>query len=109
MNKKQNVFINIALIICISILKVIMMDIDNIVAALSDIHEDKRVPRNVRASLHETIGELTSNEENITVKLNTAISILDEVSNDTNIQPFTRTQIWNIVSMLESLQNDIEP
>ncbi|MEA2003486.1 MAG: UPF0147 family protein [archaeon] len=84
------------------------MDIENIIAALSDIQEDKRVPRNVRASLQETIGELKNDEENITVKLNTAISILDEVSNDTNIQPFTRTQIWNIVTMLESLQNEIE-
>ncbi|MCK5468863.1 MAG: UPF0147 family protein, partial [Cyclobacteriaceae bacterium] len=33
-----------------------------------------------------------------------AISILDEVSNDTNIQPFTRTQIWNLVSLLEGFQ-----
>ncbi|NOQ55457.1 MAG: hypothetical protein GQ477_01480 [Nanohaloarchaea archaeon] len=84
------------------------MDIDNIVTALIDIKEDKRVPRNVRASLQETIGELTCDDENITVKLNTAISILDEINNDTNIQPFTRTQIWNIVTMLESFQNDMD-
>jgi len=28
---------------------------------------------------------------------------LDEVSDDNNIQPYTRTQIWNIASMLEAL------
>ena len=84
------------------------MDLNNILASLSDLKEDKRVPRNVRTSLNETFEELMDNEENITVKLNTAISLLDEVNNDTNIQPFTRTQIWNIVSMLESLQNDLE-
>ena len=84
------------------------MEIENIVAALSEIKEDKRVPRNVRSSLQETIGELTCENENISVKLNTAISILDEINNDTNIQPFTRTQIWNIVTMLESFQNDMD-
>ncbi|MCK5593633.1 MAG: UPF0147 family protein, partial [Candidatus Aenigmarchaeota archaeon] len=81
---------------------------ENIVAALSEIKEDKRVPRNVRSSLQETIGELTCENENISIKLNTAISILDEINNDTNIQPFTRTQIWNIVTMLESFQNDMD-
>ncbi len=84
------------------------MEIENIVAALSEIKEDKRVPRNVRSSLQETIGELTCENENISIKLNTAISILDEINNDTNIQPFTRTQIWNIVTMLESFQNDMD-
>lgn len=84
------------------------MEIENIVEALSEIKEDKRVPRNVRSSLQETIGELTCENENISVKLNTAISILDEINNDTNIQPFTRTQIWNIVTMLESFQNDMD-
>ncbi len=83
------------------------MEIENIVEALSEIKDDKRVPRNVRSSLQETIGELTCENEDISVKLNTAISILDEINNDTNIQPFTRTQIWNIVTMLESFQNDM--
>ncbi|MBW6461983.1 MAG: UPF0147 family protein [DPANN group archaeon] len=84
------------------------MELDNIVTALTEIKDDKRVPRNVRSSLQETIGELTCENENISIKLNTAISILDDINNDTNIQPFTRTQIWNIVSMLESFQSDMD-
>ncbi|HLD48861.1 MAG TPA: UPF0147 family protein, partial [archaeon] len=35
------------------------------------------------------------------VRINTAISLLEEISNDPNIPIYTRTQIWNIVSMLE--------
>ena len=27
----------------------------------------------------------------------------DEISNDTNLQPYTRTQLWNVVSMLENI------
>ena len=37
------------------------------------------------------------------VRINGAISILDEVANDPNIPVYSRTQIWNIVSMLEVL------
>ncbi len=84
------------------------MDLENIISALMELQDDRKVPRNVRASLNQTIEELNNDNENITVKLNTAISILDEISNDTNLQSFTRTQIWNVVTMLESFQNTIE-
>ncbi len=39
----------------------------------------------------------------ILLKKDKAIHLLDEVSEDPNIQPFVRTQIWSLVSMLESL------
>jgi uncharacterized protein (UPF0147 family) len=37
------------------------------------------------------------------IKVNKALSELDEISDDTNIQTFTRAQIWNIASMLERI------
>ena len=84
-----------------------MSELDNILIQLEELKNDRRVPKNVRSSVEKTQEELQKNDENMDVKLNTAISILDEVSNDTNIQPFTRTQIWNLVSMLEAFQESL--
>lgn len=75
-----------------------------IVRLLEELAADRRVPRNVRASVIEAVAILKDEKETEVVRLNTAISIMDEISNDPNIQPYTRTQIWNIVSILEAAQ-----
>jgi len=79
---------------------VVDMDIDVISKLLDEISDDRTVPRNIRTLIQEAKNNLNSKQE-IAVRINSAISILDEVSNDTNIPTYTRTQIWNIVSMLE--------
>ena len=85
-----------------------MSGLNDILAQLEELKNDRRVPKNVRSSLADVQAELIKKDENINVKFNAAISILDEVCNDTNIQPFTRTQIWNLVSMLEAFQESLE-
>jgi uncharacterized protein (UPF0147 family) len=82
--------------------------LDEILIQLEELKNDRRVPKNVRNSLAQTQSELMREDEHINIKLNTAISILDEISNDTNIQQFTRTQIWNLVSVLESFQENLD-
>lgn len=81
------------------------MDIENIIQVLSQIKDDRTVPKNIRASCEECVKDLQNNEEELSVRLNSCISTLDEVSNDPNIPSYTRTQIWNIVSMLEVVQH----
>ncbi len=81
-----------------------MVEIGEVLALLEELSEDRRVPRNVRASLNGIIGELNKKDISDAVKLNTAISLLDEVSNDPNILPYTRIQIWNVVSLIEGIQ-----
>lgn len=75
-----------------------------IVQVLEELAVDRKVPKNVRASVLKAVQILKEEKENDVVKLNTVISIMDEISNDPNLQPYTRTQIWNIVSILESVQ-----
>ena len=81
------------------------MEKDDIIQSLSQIMGDRTVPRNIRRGCEECIGHLSDDEEDIRVRVNACISILDEVSNDPNIPCYTRTNVWNIVSMLEALQN----
>jgi len=78
------------------------MDIDTINKLLDEINNDRSVPKNIRNSIMETRQHLNSNSD-MAVKVHSAVSILDEISNDPNIPTYTRTQIWNIVSMLEIL------
>lgn len=81
------------------------MEKDAIIQALVQIKDDRTVPKNIRSSCEECIRDLQDEKDDISVRLSTCISMLDEVSNDPNIPSYTRTQIWNIVSMLEALQH----
>lgn len=77
--------------------------IERILKMLSELSGDRKVPRNVRSVISDAVRELKRTDDNITAKVNTTISMLDEIGNDPNIQGYTRTQIWNVVSMLESV------
>lgn len=82
-------------------MKVINMDIDSITRLLEEIDNDRSVPKNIRTVVEEAIRHLNDQKNDMPVRINSAISLLDEVSNDPNIPVYSRTQIWNIVSMLE--------
>lgn len=85
-----------------------MRNIEPIVKLLSEILEDRTVPRNIRAAAEEAKKELTENTENgWDIRLSSAISVLDEIINDPNMPMYTRTQIWNIVSMLEAVKREL--
>ena len=76
--------------------------IKDIIVALTALHDDTTVPKNLKNKLQETISILGNGGEP-SVRVNKALNELDEINEYTNIQTHTRTQIWNIVSMLESV------
>ncbi len=78
------------------------MKVNEIVEYLTELHNDNTVPRNVKGRIDVIIKSLRDDTE-LSLKVNKALNILDEISDDNNIQAYTRTQIWNIASMLESL------
>lgn len=39
------------------------------------------------------------------VRAANAISILDDISQDPNMPPYTHTKIWNIVSLIEAIKD----
>lgn len=79
-----------------------MGKLDNIISYLKELLEDNTVPRNVRNKISDVITLLEGDEEE-SIKINKALDTFDEISNDTNLQSYTRTQLWNVVSMLENL------
>ena len=72
----------------------------DIIETLGDLKEDGVVPKNIKIKVDAIIENL-SQESEISMKVNKALNELDEISDDPNLQAYTRTQIWNIVSMLE--------
>lgn len=78
----------------------IAMEDKTITNILEQIINDRTVPKNIRKAAEDSKAVLESNDAP-EVKISTAIHILDEIINDPNMPMYTRTQIWNVVSMLE--------
>lgn len=81
--------------------QVFHMDLSQISKLLDDIMDDRSVPRNIRLAVEDARRQLADGKADATIRISGAIMVLDEVSGDPNIPVYTRTQIWNIVSMLE--------
>jgi uncharacterized protein (UPF0147 family) len=77
---------------------------EEVINLIQQVANDRTVPRNIRTKCEESIKILQEEKEDAAVRINTVISSMDEVSNDPNIPTYTRTQIWNIVSIMESMQ-----
>jgi hypothetical protein len=77
---------------------------ENVIPLIQQIANDRTVPRNIRTKCEDSIKILQDDKEDAAVRINTIISSMDEIANDPNIPTYTRIQIWNIVSALESMQ-----
>ena len=78
--------------------------INSAVGALEELKNDGTVPKNIKNKIETIISSLKDNKE-VSIRINKALNELDEISDNNNIQPYTRTQIWNIASLLESIQS----
>ena len=81
-----------------------MDKLEPIINLLDDILQDRLVPRNIKSAIQEAKSDLENEKKDLDVKTSSAISVLDEITNDPNIPMHTRTQIWNVVSMLEMIK-----
>jgi hypothetical protein len=77
-----------------------MEEFKQVFTLLDQIMNDRTVPKNIRAAAEQSKNVLSS-KDSAEVRISTAINILDEIINDPNMPVYTRTQIWNVVSMLE--------
>jgi len=73
---------------------------------LDDIINDTTVPRNIRAAAQNAKDAILNENEEYIVRSATAIQYLDDISDDPNMPLHTRTQIWSIVSALETVKDE---
>lgn len=81
-----------------------MTELDMVIHRIEDLKEGGSVPSNVSDLLDDAINALQDDETELSVRVNTAGSILDEVSSDPNIAQHIRTEVWNIASQLEGVE-----
>ncbi|EHP84480.1 UPF0147 family protein [Methanotorris formicicus] len=80
--------------------------LQQIAMMLDEIINDTTVPRNIRGAAEKAKETILKEGEEPIVKSATAIQILDDISDDPNMPLHTRTQIWSIVSELETVKNE---
>jgi uncharacterized protein (UPF0147 family) len=77
---------------------------ENIIPLIQQIANDRTVPRNIRTKCEDSIKILQNEKEDLALRVNAVVSTMDDISNDPNVPTYTRIQIWNIVSSLESVR-----
>lgn len=80
--------------------------IQSCIQMLQQIIEDTTIPRNIRRVADETKNVLMNDSKSIGLRAATAISMIDEISNDPNMPVHARTRIWELVSQLETIPLD---
>lgn len=84
-----------------------MEEYKQVFTLLDLIINDRTVPKNIRKAAEDSKAILNNAKEAEDVKISTAIHILDEIINDPNMPMYTRTQIWNVVSLLEEKRRSL--
>jgi len=77
--------------------------IKEVIDALSELSTDLAVPKNIKNKINQMI-EILKDDSDLSIRVNKVLNGLDEISDDTNMQAYTRIQILNIVSLLETIQ-----
>ncbi len=77
--------------------------IKQIITLMDNLVEDTSIPKNIRKTVKEAKDKLSTNEDPV-VKSSSAIYALSEVGEDINMPIHARTQIWTILSALETIR-----
>ncbi len=72
---------------------------------LSELKGDLTVPKNVRIKVDRVI-EILKKQSDATINVSKALNELEEIADDVNLESYTRTQIWNAISILEKMQKN---
>ena len=72
-----------------------------VISTLTELLEDSTLPRSVRQTIERTLTTLQQSPDRVSVSR--ALSLLEEVADNINMQPDHRSQLFNVVSMLETV------
>lgn len=78
--------------------------LEQVAEVLDQLIEDNSIPRNIRRGAEDAKETLLEGDEDLDVRIASAISILDDLVNDPNIPLHARTLIWNVMSGLETIK-----
>ena len=74
-----------------------------VIELINVVAEDTSVPKNIRRALVEARDRLRADDE-LSTRVGAAVYSIEAVSEDINMPTHARTQIWTILSALESIK-----
>ena len=74
-----------------------------VIEAINELKGDNTVPKNVKAKLDNVVILLNEKGED-SIKISRVLHEIEEISEDSNMQSYTRTQIFNVLSLLEMIK-----
>ena len=80
-----------------------MSEFEQVSIILEEITVDDTVPRNVRERVLDAVNVIVKGCDDPDFLRDAVNEILESVINDPNLPLHTRTQIWNTVSLLETI------
>lgn len=72
---------------------------------LNMIADDNTTPRNIRRAAKQASDMLLDQGISIAARAANAISLLEDISQDPNMPMYSRTRIWNAISVLEGIRD----
>ncbi|PIT84561.1 hypothetical protein COU37_02675 [Candidatus Micrarchaeota archaeon CG10_big_fil_rev_8_21_14_0_10_45_29] len=67
--------------------------------------EDNSIPKNIRKVVGDAKNSLKMDDE-VSTRVSSAVQALVQISEDINMPMHARTQVWTILSGLESIQSE---
>ena len=77
-----------------------MDNLQQVIHALKELEQDPYTPKRVKMKITSTLKTLSDNSE-VSIKASKALHELEGIADDASVESNTRTQIFNIVSLLE--------
>lgn len=79
--------------------------LDQAMSILNMIADDNTTPRNIRRTAKQAADMLLDESISVAARAANAIAILEDISQDPNMPMYSRTRIWNAISVLEGIRD----
>ena len=73
--------------------------VTDVIRLLGELKKEQSMSKNIKERIDRIISHLEKDHE---LGKDKALTEIEELMENNNIEPYIRTQIWNIVSMIES-------
>lgn len=82
-------------------------ELKDLLDIMHDVSTDHGVPRNIRGVIDEAMEKISGKKVKIE-DFSTAVYMMDDISKDLNIPSHTRTDVWEIISKMETIKEQIK-
>ncbi len=72
---------------------------------LNMVADDNTTPRNIRRTAKQASDMLLDEGISMAARAANAIALLEDISQDPNMPMYSRTRIWNAISLLEGIRD----